>query len=444
MTTEEFLQIAREKISSDPAQRLAAPAREAMSRPDCTFDVHAHIFDRRCLNIKYIALRFGRNAVRDLLGFESIATQALNSQINYLKMTDEQLYDEIAKQPEESEAEWEKFEAEIDAVSGYESTSLRGIGNAWRVLRKDSMQEIFEYYWRDFSIQNILELKNSPFVTGILMMDLETGWEMKVRRTLSQQIDDLKALANLHPTLPFFAIDPRRADLTGKEENLYGLFLKAFTEGGTSFFGVKCYPALGYLPEDVRLAPIFQICEEKNIPITTHCGGEAVSTFLKSISVKDSTGMREIELPGNNRAERARYLNDPAHWEPVVKKFPKLKINLAHFTSETFWSEYISHGTDTRIEKIIEMVSQKENQVFTDFSFNVINDDLFGALHGVMTTHPAVASKVMFGTDFWVVLPSGNLVRKQQEFLTFMEAYKEGLIRSNPRLFLMGRPFDLA
>lgn len=444
MSTEEFLQIAREKISPDPASRLATPAREAMNRPDCTFDVHAHIFDRRCLNLKYIALRFGRNAVRDLLGFESTATQALNSQINYLKMTDEQLYDEIAKHPEESEEEWEKFEAEINAVSGFESTSLRGIGNAWNVLRKDNMQEIFEYYWRDFSIQNILELKNSPFVTGILMMDLETGWNMKVRRPLVQQIDDLKALSEQHPVLPFFAIDPRRAELKGENENLYALFLKAFIEGNTSFFGVKCYPALGYLPEDVRLEPIFQICQEKNIPITTHCGGESVSTFEKKIVVEKADGSQEIELPGSNRAERARYLNDPANWEPVVRKFPQLKINLAHFTSETFWSEYISHGSDTRIEKIIEMVSQDNNQVFTDFSFNVINEDLFEALLGVMNAHPQVASKVMFGTDFWVVLPSGNLVRKQEEFLTFMKTYKEGLIRTNPRNFLMGSPFGLA
>ena len=175
MTPESFLQTAREKISADPASRLAAPAQQAMARPDCTFDIHAHIFDRRCLNIKYIALRLGRHAVRDLLGFETTETKVLDSQITYLKMTDAQLYDEIAKQTLETEEDWIKFENEINAVSGYESTSLRGIGNAWQVLRKANMQEIFEYYWRDFSIQNILELRNSPFVTGVLMMDLETG-----------------------------------------------------------------------------------------------------------------------------------------------------------------------------------------------------------------------------------------------------------------------------
>jgi hypothetical protein len=59
----------------------------------------------------------------------------------------------------------------------------------------------------------------------------------------------------------------------------------------------------------------------------------------------------------------------------------------------------------------------------------------------MMNKHSTVASKVMFGTDFWVVLPSGDLVKKQEEFLTSMSTYKDALIRANPRDFLMRRPF---
>ncbi len=76
------------------------------------------------------------------------------------------------------------------------------------------------------------------------MMDLETGWGFKPAKEFYEQLTELKWLTKEEPILPFLAVDPRRAELEGKD-NLYELFLNAFAEDGSSFFGVKCYPSLG-------------------------------------------------------------------------------------------------------------------------------------------------------------------------------------------------------
>lgn len=449
MNAKEFLKQARAKISDDPMSRLSAPAHAAISDPDCIFDVHCHIFDKKCLNIRYLALRFAGTFIGEMLGFE--ATGELDKQINHLKKDEETLYKEIEAQSllqhQDSPEEWARFEQEISALAeaseDYEGLELfgyegKGLKQAWKVLRKASMAEVWNYYYDTFSIRKLPELEGRPLVAGVLMMDLETGWKMKTEKKFYQQITELKWLAKEQPILPFLAVDPRRAELPGKE-NLYELFLNAFAEDGPSFFGVKCYPALGYLPSDARLDPIFQICAEKNIPVTTHCGGETVSTFEKTIQIKNSTGYRDFKIPGEKRVERARYLNDPAHWDSVVHKHKALRLNMAHFTSESFWKTFMEKGEEMRIAKIMELVSDPDLRVFTDFSFNVINLDLFEALLGVVKKDQKVKEKVMFGTDFWVVLPSGDLIEKQEKFFSTFTDFKESLIKEVPRAFLFGK-----
>lgn len=89
ISPEQFLKEARARINDDPMSRLSAPARTAIDDPDCIFDVHCHIFDKKCLNIRYLALRFAGSFIGDLLGFES--TGELGQQTNHLKKDEETL-----------------------------------------------------------------------------------------------------------------------------------------------------------------------------------------------------------------------------------------------------------------------------------------------------------------------------------------------------------------
>lgn len=419
MTAAAFLQTARQKISAEPYSRLAKYTQKAIENPKCMFDVHCHIFDRKSLRLPYIGLRMSQSGIMDSLGFESTD--------DFSQRTENDWYDIIKKRKKDSRQDKERFAAKIEQITNSESTS-QGL----QVLGKGNIKEVFEHYYDDFSIKNLADLNHRPLVTGVLMMDLETGWSMKAEKSYAQQVVEMKNLIAQKPILPFLALDPRRADLSG-EDNLYQLFLKAFAEGENSFFGVKCYPALGYFPNDERLDPIFRICEEKNIPVTTHCGGESVSTFLKVIDIQCSDKpQRRYTIPGETRALRASFLNDPLHWEPVLEKYPKLKVNFAHFGSKDFWLPQIT----SRINDIARLVSDDRYNVFTDYSFNVVETEMWDKLKETLDNNSRVAEKVMFGTDYWVVLPFGDLFSQQEAFMEKFQPYMEGLLVNNPRKFL--------
>ncbi|AYN03558.1 amidohydrolase family protein [Flavobacterium sp. 140616W15] len=435
MTVNEFITTARQVISDDPKTRLSAKAKQAITDKECIIDIHTHIFDRRCLSTGYVLLRMLKSKLKDLLGLESFEVDSL------LIKTEEEIYEEIKANDLNSEADWEKLESDLETVAELTS-EIEFLGldirEALRVLKKGSMREVLDHYVDNFSVVQLPSYKNRPFLTGVLMMDLATGWDMKPRKCLSAQIDEIKAIMADRPILPFLAIDPRRVSLNDKEENIYDLFIKAFNDRQAPFFGVKCYPSMGYLPTDVRLDPIFKICAEKNIPVVSHCGGESVSTFEKSIVVEDQTGVHNFVIPGNSRPERARYLNNPEAWIPVLEKYPKLKLNLAHFGGDDFWLNHSKTNLgDVRVKKIIAMLKNPNWNVYTDFSFNLVESELFETFKKELDANAEIQSKVMFGTDYWVVLPAGDLLNTQGEFLDQLTDYSDRMISTAPLDFIL-------
>lgn len=433
MNANKFLEKARQGISDDPYSRLTEAAKSAINDPECNIDVHAHIFDRKCLTVAYILLRLLTSKLTEVIGIEGYNEDLL------LNKSEEEIYKKIELNELEGVEDWDKLEKEVESVSELMVTAeIFGfdLKEAFKVLKKNSMKEVLDYYLSKFSILNIPPFSNNPLVTGILMMDLETGWGIKPKKKFHEQIDEIKEISKVRPILPFFAIDPRRAELSKKNENLYELFLKAFVDSETPFFGVKCYPSLGYLPSDKRLEPIFKICAEKNIPVLTHCGGTIVSTFKKVIPVKNSTGIIDYEIPGNSRQERADFLNNPAHWDSVLNQHLGLKLNLAHFGGDTNWEELGNNGNNARIDKIMQMMANPNWKVYADFSFNVAENNLYNIFQSQLDSKPKIASKTLYGTDYWVVLPVGDLLEKQKQFLLQMASHSNNLLRTVPRSYL--------
>ena len=436
MTKDLFLEKAMSLISEDPMSRVSAKTKEALSDSNCIFDTHCHIFDRKCINSRYFLTRFFKETV----GLENISTfdkDALEKEgYVYLSKTLDTIYEELEKDVTDEENDWKVIEAELEKfdkkLNALESYSFFGLWETFKVLLKGNKKAVLDYYLKDIAISRHEDLKGRHFITSILMMDLEKGWDRPISKSFIKQIDELKILAKDYLILPYLAVDPRRADESG-DDNLYKLFLKAFTEGDTPFFGVKLYPSLGYLPSDERLYPIFEVCEKKNIPVLTHCGGETVSAYKKEIEVRRGT-IKET-WKENNRIDLAKRLNDPENWEDVLKMYPKLKLNFGHFGGDTAWSEYRANKTQKRIDKIIELMNSYEN-VYADFSFNIIEDNLFETFDDLLSKSDLVKERSLFGTDFWVVLPSGNLVEKQEDFLVTLDKYKEHLISRNPLKYL--------
>jgi len=435
MNINTFLETARQRIAEKPADRLSEKARQALERDDCIIDVHTHVFDKRCITIGYLLLKIGKSKLSDFFSFESLGDKDL-----LINKEEEEIYAMMESGDIDDSVNWEKVEDELESVVEVTS-SVEFLSNKIRdaysiVFRKKNMLEILDFYNTNFSVNTLDEYQNRPMVLGVLMMDLETGWGKAPAKKILDQVNEIKDIAQKRPVLPFLAVDPRRADHADRKENLYSLFLDAFTDPETPFFGVKCYPSLGYLPEDERLDPIFQICEEKNIPVLTHCGGESVSTFEKDIRVKKDGSFQTFRIPGATRIARARYLNDPVLWEPVLKKHKNLRLNLAHFSGNTDWEEYEKSGAHPRIDKIKEMLLNPDWKVFADFSYNVADRKTFNQFQKELDERPDIREKVMFGTDYWVVVPSADLLGMQRQFCRQMDKHMDHLLCKVPRAYL--------
>ncbi len=440
MNSEIFLKIAKDTLSNNPMDRMNPMLKKAILDPNVIMDLHIHSFDKNCLNVGYVLLRFAKSMIGAAIGLEKFVPQ--DEIINNIDK-EQVVYDNIISvKDSKTDNDWEELEnylEELNDAKNLESIGIFGydLKQIIKILKKGSIQDVYKYYIDNFSIKRLDEFKSNPFITGILMMDLESGWStMDPKTKLYEQIGIFKAIASKNPVVNFLAVDPRRAELPNSKNNLFELFLEAFT-GDEKYFGVKCYPSLGYLPNDNRLDPIFAICSEKNIPITTHCGAETVSTYEKKFVFQNSDGLNiDFQIPGDTRKDRAKYLNDPERWFSVLEKYPNLRINFAHFGGDTNW-ENNSNFDNKIIIKIIDLM-KKYNYVYTDFSFNVAESQLFNTLEGVLKRETIVKDRLLFGTDYWVVLPKGNLFENESLFLNQLSGYKTKMLRENPKRFLLG------
>lgn len=160
--------------------------------------------------------------------------------------------------------------------------------------------------------------------------------------------------------------------------------------GDYNFAGIKIYPPLGFNPWPIedeielkKVKELYSYCQEKSIPITTHCS---------------KGGFRVV---GKNPAEK---YNSPATWEKVLKKYQNLKLNFAHFGGK------LSAGKWQK--KIIELIlNEKYPNVYVDISYVSFNDKSYKSLEKMINKlckseeeKGKVKSKILFGTDFSVNL----------------------------------------
>lgn len=305
------------------------------------------------------------------------------------------------------------------------------------ILRYTEMKKVLDGFEKNYAINRVYNKvfgtdKNQ--LTIALGMDLNSGWQGTSEKSNSSQIAELGELAQTEAILPYLPIDPRRADDEG-DENLYEFFLKAFDKNNPSFFGVKCYPAMGYFPSDQRLHPIFKVCAEKNIPVMTHCGGEMVSTFANPIIAY--RGEKRVVINNQRRKDRTRRLNEPEEWKPVLEAHPNLHLCLGHFGGQNAWNQH--KKTKHRIRTILDMMQTYDN-LFADFSFNLESPQTVKnfkkKLVATDTDGEILRSRTLFGTDYWVVLPISDLNKDQKHFLEEMDELSHQLVHGNVRNYL--------
>jgi hypothetical protein len=198
------------------------------------------------------------------------------------------------------------------------------------------------------------------------------------------------------------------------------------------FAGIKVYPPLGYdpWPDDcpeckngekingpcdcnkAKVKLIYRTCVERNIPMITHCSN------------------------GGFKAD-PNYLNltDPRKkWAEVLKNYPDLKIDFAHFGSDdNDWTN-----------AIIGHILRPGCNVYTDFSCNTEGDKYYRTLNELIlksANSELLAERILFGTDFMINMlwiESYNSYLKCFAGTEFIAKYKTGFCRENAERFLFG------
>lgn len=223
------------------------------------------------------------------------------------------------------------------------------------------------------------------------------------------QLEDMVSLKkyfqqkDLDVLLPFIGVDPRRNGITE--------LVKEYIEQH-NFAGIKLYPARGFFPDDKRLMGIYDYAEKHQIPITAHCIPKNKNHFRYKPSKEMVEKARKRfaffeEKDAMKAYDFAKYLNHPDNYNYVLEKFPKLKINLAHFGGNDEWNKYLDIP-DENFQKernwysIIRKMLVKYENVYADISFTVHDDKLYPLLRNVLKT-PKAKEKVLFGSDFYMM-----------------------------------------
>ena len=204
---------------------------------------------------------------------------------------------------------------------------------------------------------------------------------------------------------PFVAIDPRRPGII--ETLLNGSFFK----GDGRFYGVKLYPRMGFHPQSKPMDAVYQYCSDHNLPIIFHCGmgGFPPSTTWKYFD-----------------------FGNPLNFEPVVKKYPKLKIDFAHLGS--------SDPTYAWAKTIVRLVNENDN-VYSDLACYTSIDQLT-PMKKFWDNNPKLKTRLMFGTDFDVMYFTGK-VNMQLYYKNFKTIFTPDelkiLMCDNPVNFMASR-----
>lgn len=199
--------------------------------------------------------------------------------------------------------------------------------------------------------------------------------------------------------------------------------------GFDAFAGVKLYPPLGFDPfpdddeEREKTDYLFGFCEERGIPIVTHC---------------DDMGFRDIPL------EEAWKYTSPERWRPRLRANPRLRIDFAHFGMQyTFRLGQAQRHEWT--EAIIALMREHEG-VYADVAFNGCDPAYYEGLFSLISreareTGDMLSRRLLFGSDFAInLLKIGSWSEYVRIFSTscLPDDLKLLICSANPAEFLFG------
>jgi len=231
-----------------------------------------------------------------------------------------------------------------------------------------------------------------------LTMNMHHMGAGRCKRTYYEGLKALDELRDVYPRiLPFYMADCRDENMNSFFDHF--LLQKAWT-------GVKAYPPLGTFPQDERYNYVYEKCQELGIPIMAHCTyGSPVHFKGKKKELKKLLGS-QYDKKLSKKDNCSKFTN-PLNWAIVAKRYPDLKICLAHAGGSEQWKEWLSRpgDKDNLLNEIIEIMREYPN-IYTDISFTANKDFAVDVLYTLLTEpkFKFIHNRILFGSDWYMNL----------------------------------------
>jgi predicted TIM-barrel fold metal-dependent hydrolase len=224
--------------------------------------------------------------------------------------------------------------------------------------------------------RKLMELSGDDTAVVALTLDITKGGAADAK-LFQKQIDatSIAALAFPGRLLPFVAVNTLRQDH-------YAIMEKALALKG--YVGVKIYPSLGYEVGTPEMEKVLHYCETNAVPLLMHCN-----------------------RGGFYAEEKFREYSDPALWNAVLARYPKLKICFGHFGGdENLVGKNIPANSWTAT--ILQLMAQYEG-VYADIAYHDApmkggdaEKNYFTNLKSLLKTSP-IKERILFGSDFFLI-----------------------------------------
>jgi predicted TIM-barrel fold metal-dependent hydrolase len=202
--------------------------------------------------------------------------------------------------------------------------------------------------------------------------------------------------------------------------------------GQGPFRGVKLYPPLGYLPTHPALVPLFDYCERYDVPIIVHTSPGGIQNFRKHNHVasteSSASGLEDFAATNGNKS---RYYANPSNWLPVLRTHPRLRLDFAHFGG----GEQLQNGDTEWSDTILGLLADPQYpNLYADISYFAAAG-LPDTVARVLRQHPHAADRMMFGTDYIMIMLDPALGGLQPYFDRFA-GLDDRLLHENAARFL--------
>ena len=363
-------------------------------------DIHSHIFNANAVPVSdFLTQHF--EFPRDIAVPEVLALYAkLKTLGNDPNLTDEEELKELEESGPVDRRKARRWREELPNLK-----EIKNPGISARVKFLTSQSSSIAHYYKDlFRTDDHAAGAADPIdVTIALTIDFDSAFESKPEDDFLTQLKHAENVIQetKGKVRGFVGFDPRRED---------GLEIVDDYIRNRGFLGIKLYPALGFYPLgtnekpqpqlesgpspatiDHRLHALYAYAVEHDLAITAHCSSGGMKGGRRIV--------HDQVANGDESAHFFNYMGAPLNWLPVLEKYPRLKLNIAHWGG---WRCWLPAPIEEYVEKTEKRLIERKVLTFTNWADEIsrlLRSDKYPNLYTDLSYHAAPAMEEPYSKD---------------------------------------------